>query len=125
MHTGGGFLAKTVVNDWDDDDHGRGGRDHGRDGGRDGGGYGRDHDRGGYGDHGRGGYGRDHDRGGYGDHGRGGYGDHRKPRGGIHTGGGGMATNSGLAAGSVLMLGGLGAGAYMLRRRNASGSAAA
>ncbi|MFE0186447.1 hypothetical protein [Streptomyces sp. NPDC058989] len=125
MHTGGGFLAKTVANDWDDDDHGRGGgRDHGRDGGRDHGGYG-DHDRGGYGrDHDRGGYG-DHGRGGYGDHGRGGYGDHRKPRGGIHTGGGGLATNSGLAAGSVLMLGGLGAGAYMLRRRNASGSAAA
>ncbi|MER7162559.1 hypothetical protein ABT380_29220, partial [Streptomyces lydicus] len=66
------------------------------------------------------------DGGGYGrDGGYGGYGDHRKPHGGIHTGGGGMATGSGMAAGSVLMLGGLGAGAYMLRRRNAAGSAAA
>ncbi|MGY4949671.1 hypothetical protein ACWGOP_30225, partial [Streptomyces nigrescens] len=61
-----------------------------------------------------------------GDHDRdGGYGDHRKPHGGIHTGGGGLATGGGMAAGSVLMLGGLGAGAYMLRRRNASGTAAA
>ncbi|MGW1373236.1 hypothetical protein ACWD6P_03020 [Streptomyces sp. NPDC002446] len=114
MHTGGGFLAKTVVSDWDDDDHGRG---HGRD-------HGRDHDKGGYGDHDKGGYG-DHDKGGYGDHDKGGYGGHhRKPHGGIHTGGGGLATNSGMAAGSLLMVGGLGAGAYMLRRRS-SGSAAA
>uniref|UniRef100_J1RZ85 LPXTG cell wall anchor domain-containing protein n=2 Tax=Streptomyces TaxID=1883 RepID=J1RZ85_9ACTN len=36
-----------------------------------------------------------------------------------------MATGGGLAAGSVLMLGGLGAGAYMLRRRNTSGASAA
>ena len=33
-------------------------------------------------------------------------------------------SGSGLAAGSVLMLGGLGAAAYKLRRRNASGAAA-
>ncbi|MFJ8924029.1 hypothetical protein ACIREK_31680, partial [Streptomyces sp. NPDC102415] len=61
-----------------------------------------------------------------------GYGDsektwkHEKPEGGVHTGGGAMAlSGSGLAAGSVLMLGGLGAAAYKLRRRNASGAAAA
>ncbi|MFD9814133.1 hypothetical protein [Streptomyces benahoarensis] len=42
----------------------------------------------------------------------------------MHTGGGAMAlSGSGLAAGSVLLLGGLGAGAYVLRRRN-SGAAA-
>ncbi|MGW1819742.1 hypothetical protein ACWCQM_40080, partial [Streptomyces sp. NPDC002125] len=50
---------------------------------------------------------------------------HEKPEGGVHTGGGAMAlSGSGLAAGSVLMLGGLGAAAYKLRRRNASGAAA-
>jgi hypothetical protein len=42
-----------------------------------------------------------------------------KPRGGMHTGGGGMAATQGggLAAGAVLLLGGLGTGAYILRRR--------
>lgn len=49
---------------------------------------------------------------------------HEKPKGGVHTGGGGMATTgSGMAAGSVLLLGGLGAGAYALRRRKPSGTA--
>jgi hypothetical protein len=48
-----------------------------------------------------------------------------KPSGGMHTGGGGLASSgSGMAAGSLLLLGGLGAGAYMLRRRNANGAAA-
>ncbi|MFF9689593.1 hypothetical protein [Streptomyces sp. NPDC014623] len=50
---------------------------------------------------------------------------HEKPEGGVHTGGGAMAlSGSGLAAGSVLMLGGLGAVAYKLRRRSASGATA-
>ncbi|MFI1142848.1 hypothetical protein [Streptomyces sp. NPDC020780] len=50
---------------------------------------------------------------------------HEKPQGGMHTGGGAMAlSGSSLAAGSVLMLGGIGAAAYRLRRRNASGAAA-
>ncbi|MER8153680.1 hypothetical protein [Streptomyces sp. NPDC094472] len=57
----------------------------------------------------------------------GGWKDHEKgdkPRGGVHTGGGGMATTgSGMAAGSVLLLGGLGAGAYALRRRKPTGTA--
>ncbi|MGW5246125.1 hypothetical protein ACWEQN_20120, partial [Streptomyces sp. NPDC004129] len=46
------------------------------------------------------------------------------PRGGVHAGGGFLAqstSTSGLAAGSILLLGGLGAGAFMLRRRNAAG----
>ncbi|MYT83282.1 hypothetical protein GTW44_00835, partial [Streptomyces sp. SID8360] len=51
---------------------------------------------------------------------------HEKPEGGVHAGGGAMAlSGGGLAAGSVLMLGGIGAAAYRLRRRNASGTAAA
>ncbi|WP_065965812.1 hypothetical protein [Streptomyces sparsogenes] len=50
--------------------------------------------------------------------------EHGKPHGGVHTGGGGMATTgSGMAAGSVLLLGGLGAGAYALRRRKPVGNA--
>jgi hypothetical protein len=48
-----------------------------------------------------------------------------KPSGGMHTGGGGLASSgSGMAAGSLLLLGGLGAGAYMLRRRKAAGTVA-
>ncbi|MEV6790807.1 hypothetical protein AB0M87_02140 [Streptomyces sp. NPDC051320] len=50
----------------------------------------------------------------------------KEPHGGVHAGGGGLAvTGSGLAAGTVLLVGGLGAGAYMLRRRTTSGSALA
>ncbi|MFE7628503.1 hypothetical protein [Streptomyces sp. NPDC057509] len=49
-----------------------------------------------------------------------------KPSGGMHTGGGAMAmTGSGLAAGSLLLLGGAGVAAYRLRRRQASGGAMA
>ncbi|WNI22634.1 hypothetical protein [Streptomyces sp. ITFR-16] len=49
-----------------------------------------------------------------------------KPSGGMHTGGGAMAmTGSGLAAGSLLLLGGVGVGAYKLRRRQATGGALA
>ncbi|MFJ3591842.1 hypothetical protein ACIPSL_25370, partial [Streptomyces sp. NPDC090133] len=49
-----------------------------------------------------------------------------KPSGGMHTGGGAMAvTGSGLAAGSLLLLGGVGVGAYKLRRRQTTGGAMA
>ncbi|MFD4655664.1 hypothetical protein ACFWP2_08480 [Kitasatospora sp. NPDC058444] len=52
--------------------------------------------------------------------------DHTTPHGGVHTGGGGLAlSGSGLASGAVLLLGGLGAGAYALRRgRRAPGAVA-
>ncbi|MFB6959978.1 hypothetical protein ACFCYB_23885 [Streptomyces sp. NPDC056309] len=46
----------------------------------------------------------------------------------MHAGGGGLAQSSntlGLGAGAALLLGGLGAGAYMLRRRQASDPSAA
>ncbi|MFJ7246928.1 hypothetical protein ACIQWA_20090 [Kitasatospora sp. NPDC098652] len=48
------------------------------------------------------------------------------PHGGVHTGGGGLAlSGGGLASGAVLLLGGLGAGAFALRRgRRTSGAAA-
>ncbi|MGW4824900.1 hypothetical protein ACWEP4_39810, partial [Streptomyces sp. NPDC004227] len=54
--------------------------------------------------------------------------DEGQPRGGVHAGGGGLAQSSntlGLGAGAALLLGGLGAGAYMLRRRQASDPSAA
>ncbi|ADI05892.1 hypothetical protein SBI_02771 [Streptomyces bingchenggensis BCW-1] len=90
-------------------------------------GYGKD-------DYSKGSYGKEEEKGGYGkeEHGWGGsssYGkererEHEKPHGGVHTGGGGMATTGGgMAAGSVLLLGGLGAGAYALRRRKPTGTA--
>ncbi|MGW8994840.1 VPLPA-CTERM sorting domain-containing protein, partial [Streptomyces zhihengii] len=50
---------------------------------------------------------------------------HDKPKGGVHTGGGGTAlSGGGLAAGAVLLLGGIGAGALVMRRRGVSGTAA-
>jgi hypothetical protein len=51
----------------------------------------------------------------------------QKPHGGMHTGGGWMSagTGSSLAAGSVLLLGGLGAGAIVLRRRRGGSAAGA
>ncbi len=52
--------------------------------------------------------------------------DPHHPHGGMHTGGGWMAgdNGSGLAAGSVLLLGGVGAGAFVLRRRRSAGAVA-
>lgn len=106
----------------DDSDNGKDDKDYG---GKDGKDYG-DKD---YGDK------DDKDYGGKGDKGYGDKGDHdrkgghhwkgHKPHGGVHAGGGGLAQSPDtLALGSVLVLGGLGAGAYMLRRRQTSGSAA-
>lgn len=82
-------------------------------------------DEGGRGDRGdEGGRGDKGDKGGRGD--EGGRGDREKPRGGMHTGGGALATTgNGLAAGSLLLLGGVGVGAYKLRRRQATGGAMA
>ncbi|MET9800456.1 hypothetical protein ABZZ38_06975, partial [Streptomyces sp. NPDC006368] len=66
----------------------------------------------------------DYDKGSKSDYDKGSKDEHdkgEKPRGGVHAGGGGLAESGTMAAGSVLLLGGLGAGAYMLRRRSASG----
>ncbi|WP_035838677.1 hypothetical protein [Kitasatospora azatica] len=47
--------------------------------------------------------------------------EHRHPHGGIHAGGGGLAgSGTNLTGGVVLLLGGLGVGAYALRRRQGS-----
>ncbi|MEV3929005.1 hypothetical protein AB0J26_06320, partial [Streptomyces sp. NPDC049944] len=95
MHTGGGALAGVSADDWEKDkESGSGSKDEDKESG--------------YGD-------KDGEK----------TWKHEKPEGGVHTGGGAMAlSGSGLAAGSLLMLGGLGAVAYKLRRRNASGTAA-
>ncbi|MFC9328974.1 hypothetical protein [Kitasatospora sp. NPDC057015] len=48
----------------------------------------------------------------------------KAPHGGVHTGGGGMAVSgNGMASGAALLLGGLGIGAYALRRRKPTGAA--
>jgi hypothetical protein len=50
--------------------------------------------------------------------------DQDKPHGGMHTGGGGLATSSGVTAGGIGVLGLAAAGVYMLRRRSAQGGVA-
>ncbi|MFC9112798.1 hypothetical protein ACFTWN_05605, partial [Streptomyces sp. NPDC057092] len=49
---------------------------------------------------------------------------HEKPRGGMHTGGGGLASQPGVTAGGLAALAALGAGAFALRRKKASGDMA-
>ncbi|TRV73550.1 hypothetical protein FKN01_27150 [Streptomyces sp. 130] len=114
VHTGGGALAQTVAKEWQPGDEG--------------GKYSKDDEEKPHGGV--------HTGGGAlaqtvakewqpGDEG-GKYEDEEKPHGGMHTGGGAMAmTGSGLAAGSLLLLGGAGVAAYRLRRRQASGGAMA
>lgn len=114
VHTGGGALSMTVAKEWQPGDEG---------------GKYKDEDKPSGGVHTGGGAlantvakewqpGND-DEGGK-------YKDQDKPSGGMHTGGGAMAmTGSGLAAGSLLLLGGAGVAAYRLRRRQASGGAMA
>ncbi|GAB2962878.1 hypothetical protein [Streptomyces heilongjiangensis] len=59
-----------------------------------------------------------------GDHDKGGWkGEHDKPRGGMHTGGGALASPA-MTAGGLAVLAVAGTGVYALRRKNAGGSAA-
>ncbi|MEV8566011.1 hypothetical protein AB0436_10600, partial [Streptomyces sp. NPDC051322] len=129
MHTGGGALAMTMGDDWGsdqsdqagNDDHGKADHDNGRP-------HGGMHTGGGAlalttavttGDDGGSASGVDRGDSWKGDHDK--SREDVRPHGGMHTGGGGMAvTNGGLAAGSMLLLGGMGAGAFVLRRRRSS-----
>ncbi|MGW5508464.1 hypothetical protein ACWEV9_11900 [Streptomyces albogriseolus] len=49
---------------------------------------------------------------------------HDKPHGGVHTGGGGLASQPGVTAGGLAALAVLGTGAYALRRKKVSGNMA-
>ncbi|MEV6764370.1 hypothetical protein AB0N16_27755 [Streptomyces sp. NPDC051105] len=129
MYTGGGVLAVAKLSDeWDSDsgsdskfdpetykdkDEGQGGK-----GGKgDSGDKGDKGDSGDKGDKGDRGSGEGRDEGGsWGDDE-----DSEKPHGGMHTGGGGLAT-PGVTAGGLAVLGVAAAGAYALRRRKAVGS---
>ncbi|WP_328504264.1 hypothetical protein OG828_43355 [Streptomyces sp. NBC_00457] len=152
MHTGGGALALVNQDDWGSardpkhdpntyrDDHGRSDEDswghrhdgeHGKDSGRGehdhehGGDAGRgEHDPGrGEHDHdsGRGEHNHDEGRGEH--HDQSGKPDHHKPRGGVHTGGGALAS-PGVTAAGLAMLGVAGTGMYALRRKQAPEGAA-
>ncbi|OQD56828.1 hypothetical protein BM536_007700 [Streptomyces phaeoluteigriseus] len=97
VHTGGGLFATVGGDDWDEKDE-----------------YKKDHE---YKDEDKKDeYKKDEDK----DAGA----EHDKPKGGVHTGGGGLApSGSPAAAGGLALLAGLGAGAYVLRRRIAGGAA--
>lgn len=103
MHTGGGALAAvTAGDDWDnskydpdkhkdgEDDWGDKRNEKGKDGGHEKGSWEGKHDR------------------------------HDKPRGGMHTGGGGLASAPGVTAGGLAVLAVAGTGLYALRRQRAS-----
>jgi hypothetical protein len=92
MHTGGGALAAVNSDDWDNPKH-------------DPDTYKEDDDWGGKHD--------EHDKGSW-------EGKHDKPRGGMHTGGGGLASAPGVTAGGMAVLAVAGTGLYALRRQRAS-----
>ncbi len=92
VHTGGGALAAVNSDDWDNPKH-------------DPDTYKEDDDWGGKHD--------EHDKGSW-------EGKHDKPRGGMHTGGGGLASAPGVTAGGMAVLAVAGTGLYALRRQRAS-----
>ncbi|MGP4006034.1 hypothetical protein [Streptomyces sp. 4N124] len=144
MHTGGGALALVNQDDWGTtrdpkhdpdtyrDDHGRSDEDswgHRKDGEHDHGSdhsdHGRESGHGDHNDHGResGHDEHDHDAGRGEHHEESGKSDHHKPRGGVHTGGGALAS-PGVTAAGLAMLGVAGTGMYALRRKKAPEGAA-
>ncbi|GHB58193.1 hypothetical protein GCM10010377_56430 [Streptomyces viridiviolaceus] len=95
MHTGGGALAVLNQDDWGGsgkDDSGSGYKDSGSD--YSGSGYKDDSDKGSWGGS-----------------------DHEKPRGGMHTGGGGLAAAPTVTAGGLAALAVAGTGLYAVRRK--------
>ncbi|MEV0239780.1 hypothetical protein AB0I06_07530 [Streptomyces sp. NPDC050674] len=117
MHTGGGALAFVNSDDWDNPKHDP---ESYKDGEDDWGGKEEEEGSGDKGDWGgKQEEGGKHDKGSWeGKH------DHGKPRGGMHTGGGGLASASGVTAGGLAVLAVAGTGLYALRRQRASQGAA-
>ncbi|MFJ7176206.1 hypothetical protein ACIQXA_07265 [Streptomyces massasporeus] len=96
MHTGGGALASVNSDNWEGSKHDP---DTYKDGAGDWGGKGEE--------------GGKHDKGSW-------EGKHEKPRGGMHTGGGGLASAPGVTAGGLAVLAVAGTGLFVLRRQRAS-----
>ncbi|MFJ7332989.1 hypothetical protein ACIQU3_05030 [Streptomyces sp. NPDC101110] len=108
MHTGGGALASVNSDDWEGSKYDP---ESYKDGGE---GWGGKQEEGGSSKHDKG------DK-----HGKGSWeGKHDKPRGGMHTGGGGLASAPGVTAGGLAALAVAGTGMYALRRRKATQGAA-
>ncbi|MEU9225494.1 hypothetical protein AB0D40_14135 [Streptomyces massasporeus] len=125
VHTGGGALASVNSDDWEgskyDPDTYK--HDEGDWGGKEEGGSGDKGDWGGKEEGGSGDWGGKDDEGGK--HDKGSWeGKHEKPRGGMHTGGGGLASAPGVTAGGLAVLAVAGAGLFALRRQRASQGAA-
>ncbi|KOV92957.1 hypothetical protein [Streptomyces sp. NRRL B-3648] len=114
MHTGGGALAAVRSGDWGSGDDSRfdpeSYKDKGDDSEEEGGGKSEKGEKSGRGEKGE--RGDKGDKSEWGD-------DHEKPRGGMHTGGGALAT-PGVTAGGLAVLAVGAAGAYALRRRKAA-----
>ncbi|MFE9115643.1 hypothetical protein ACFYN9_39425 [Streptomyces collinus] len=146
VHTGGGALAAVTADDeWDGDkgDHGGKEEEHGKEKGHEKGSWKGKHHKPHGGMHTGGGalsavnsddwgnskhdtdtfkeddWGGKHDKGSWeGKHDK--HGKHDKPRGGMHTGGGGLASAPGVTAGGMAVLAVAGTGLYALRRQKAS-----
>ncbi|WP_461077103.1 hypothetical protein [Streptomyces deserti] len=93
MHTGGGALTLVNADDWGNAKDSKYDPESYKDKDKDKESYGGKHDKGSW--------------------------KHDKPRGGVHTGGGGLAT-SGVTAGGLAVLAVLGTGMYALRRKKAA-----
>jgi hypothetical protein len=116
VHTGGGALAAVNSDDWGNPKHDPDTyKDEDDWGGKQDDGYG---DKGDWGDEQeKGDWGDKHEKGSW-------EGKHDKPRGGMHTGGGGLASAPGVTAGGLAALAVAGTGMYALRRRKATQGAA-
>ncbi|MFJ7046666.1 hypothetical protein CTU88_27120 [Streptomyces sp. JV178] len=118
VHTGGGALTAPQNDEWSAEDKAEkswGSEDKQKDEGKESG----------YGEHGKESWKDDSDKESWkGDHDKGGWkGDQDKPHGGMHTGGGALASPA-MTAGGLAVLAVAGTGMYALRRKSIGGSAA-
>ncbi|WP_030893880.1 hypothetical protein [Streptomyces sp. NRRL S-474] len=131
VHTGGGALSVASNDNWDEgtykDEHGKDSHgdkkdEYGKHDAQSKDSYGDKKDD--YGKHDE--YGKDEYKDEYGkdEHEKGWKGGHDKPHGGVHTGGGALASVPGVTAGGLAVLAVAGTGLYALRRQKASQGAA-